>query len=341
MPGPRQRHRLHALAGRLALRRPRAHPPLPVGVIAVADDERERRAERPPVAQAGEHLDRVLLELLPRAAPVALLAAREVGVDRLPVEHEARGQPADDRHERGPVRLACGGQRERHEPKPKALRIASTGAGRPVQSCERRRALADERLVAVHDLAPSRPRGGDERGRPAVGAVGEVDDRLPRARLDEQLVAHRRRVHDQVGVRGVRRPFAAAREHPHLARQAGQQRLGGPAGADQADALGLDPGHDLLVGVEAEHAPVAEDERVDRLALGLVAELGRRLLVRDRHVRAGPAAPHGRLELVRLDLERDVLPVEPGRGEGGVLHPRRERLGHGLAEQRDARAPHP
>ena len=86
------------------------------------------------MAQAGEHLDRVLLELLPRAAAVALLAAREVGVDRLPVEHEARGQPADDRHERGPVRLAGRGQRERHEPKPKALRIASTGAGRPVQS---------------------------------------------------------------------------------------------------------------------------------------------------------------------------------------------------------------
>ena len=86
------------------------------------------------MAQAGEHLDRVLLELLPRAAAVALLAAREVGVDRLPVEHEARGQPADDRHERGPVRLAGCGQCERHEAKPKALRIASTGAGRPVQS---------------------------------------------------------------------------------------------------------------------------------------------------------------------------------------------------------------
>ena len=103
-------------------------------MIPVADDERERRAERPAVAQAGEHLDRVLLELLPRAAAVALLAAREVGVDRLAVEHEARRQPADDRHERGPVRLAGRAQRERHGSKPTALRIASTGAGRPVQS---------------------------------------------------------------------------------------------------------------------------------------------------------------------------------------------------------------
>jgi hypothetical protein len=32
------------------------------------------------------------------------------------------------------VRLACRAQRERHGTKPKALRITSTGAGRPVQS---------------------------------------------------------------------------------------------------------------------------------------------------------------------------------------------------------------
>ena len=70
--GPRQRDRLRPLALRLALGRPRAHPPRPVRVVAVADDERERRAERAAVAQAGEHLDRVGLDLLPRAAAVAL-----------------------------------------------------------------------------------------------------------------------------------------------------------------------------------------------------------------------------------------------------------------------------
>jgi hypothetical protein len=182
--------------------------------------------------------------------------------------------------------------------------------------------------------------GGDERGGPAVGAVGQVDHRLPGPRLDEQLVAHRRRVHDQVGVRGVRRPLAAAREDPHLAAQPGQQRVRGPARADQADAAGVDPGHDLPIRVEPEHAAVAEDERVHRVTLGLVAERGRRPLVWNRHVRAGPAPPQRRLELLRLDLERDVLPVEPGGGEGGVLHPRRERLGHRLAEQRHTPA-HP
>ena len=42
--------------------------------------------------KAGEHLDPVLLELLARAAPVALLAAAQVGVDRVALEDEARGQ---------------------------------------------------------------------------------------------------------------------------------------------------------------------------------------------------------------------------------------------------------
>src|SRR5262245_872656 len=70
---PRQRHRLRPLSGRLALRRPGAHPPRPVPVVDVADDERERRAERATVAESGEHLDAVLLDLLPRRAAVPLL----------------------------------------------------------------------------------------------------------------------------------------------------------------------------------------------------------------------------------------------------------------------------
>src|SRR6185437_14632017 len=106
----------------------------PVLVVEVADDERERRPQGAAVPQPGEHLDGVLLELLPRAAAVALLPTREVGVDRVTVEDEAGRQPADDRHERGPVRLAGGRERQRHASKPRALRIAPTGAGRPVQS---------------------------------------------------------------------------------------------------------------------------------------------------------------------------------------------------------------
>ena len=37
-----------------------------------------------------------------------------------------------------------------------------------------------------------------------------------------------------------------------------------------------------------------------------------------------------------LDWEYVALEVEPGHGEGGVLHPRRERLGHRFAQQRDS-----
>src|SRR5436190_15200050 len=101
--GTRERHLLRALALRLALGRPRAHPPRPVLVVAVPDDERERRAERATLAQAGEHLDLVRLDLLPGAAAVALLAPPQICVDRVAVEDEPRGQAADDRDERGPV----------------------------------------------------------------------------------------------------------------------------------------------------------------------------------------------------------------------------------------------
>ena len=131
--GAWQCHGLRALPGRLAVGRPRVHPPRPVLVVAVADDERERRSQRAPVPEPGEHLDLVLLELLARAAPVALLAAVQVGVDRGAVEREPGGQAGQDRHERRPVRLAGGGESERHAAERTAARMTSTGAGTPVQ----------------------------------------------------------------------------------------------------------------------------------------------------------------------------------------------------------------
>jgi hypothetical protein len=106
--GPRQRHRLCPLPVRLALGRPGAHPPRPVPVVAVADDERERRAERAPLPQPGEHLDLVGLDRLARAAAVALLAAAQVGVDLPALQLEPGRQARQDRDERRPVRLAGG-----------------------------------------------------------------------------------------------------------------------------------------------------------------------------------------------------------------------------------------
>ena len=112
--GPRERHRLRALPLRLALGGPGAHPPRPALVVAVRDDDCERRAERAPVPEPGEHLDAVLLDLLPRGASVALLAALQVGVDRLAVELEACGQALEDRDERGAVGFARGREPEGH-----------------------------------------------------------------------------------------------------------------------------------------------------------------------------------------------------------------------------------
>ena len=134
VPGTRQRDGLRALPGRLALRRPRAHPPGPVRVVAIAHDERERRTESAPVAETRQHLDHVLLQLLARAAPVALLPARKVGVDRSAVEHQPGGKAGQDRHQRRPVRLTRGHESQRHGSKPRALRITPTGASTPVQS---------------------------------------------------------------------------------------------------------------------------------------------------------------------------------------------------------------
>ncbi len=204
---------------------------------------------------------------------------------------------------------------------------------------ERARPLADERLETVDDLATRCPRGRDERRRTAVGAVGEVDHGLPRLGRDQQLVAHRCRVHDQVAAARIGRPLAAPGEDAHLPRQRGKQGPRRAARADQADLPRLDPGDDLHIGAEAEHAAVAEDQGVDGVALGLVAERDHGLLVRNGHVRTrvalGDESGDGGRQLLRRDVLRLIAPVEPGRLEGRVLHPRRERLGDGPPEQRD------
>jgi hypothetical protein len=72
-------------------------------VIRVADDKRERRPQRPAVPKASEHLRLVGLDLLARAAPVTLLAAPQIGVDRPAVENKTRRQTCDDGDESGPV----------------------------------------------------------------------------------------------------------------------------------------------------------------------------------------------------------------------------------------------
>jgi hypothetical protein len=103
MTGTRQMHFVD-----LGLYRPRVHPLLPVGVVAVGDEDGDRAAERAPMAQPGTNLDRVGLDLHSPAAPVAELAPRHVPIERLAVELEPGRHSLDDRDEPGPVRLARG-----------------------------------------------------------------------------------------------------------------------------------------------------------------------------------------------------------------------------------------
>ena len=99
--GPRQVDLLD-----LGVDRPRVHPLLPVRVVAVGDQQRDRAAERAAVADPRADLDRVLLDLHPAAAAVTELAPRHVAVERLAVDLEPRGQALDDRDQPGAVRFA-------------------------------------------------------------------------------------------------------------------------------------------------------------------------------------------------------------------------------------------
>ena len=109
MAGARQVH-----LGHLSRDRPRVHPLLPVGVVAVGDLQRDRAAERAPVPNAPGYGRRVALDLHPPAAAVPELAARHVGVDLLGVQLQAGRQALDDRGQAGPVGLAGGGEAQDH-----------------------------------------------------------------------------------------------------------------------------------------------------------------------------------------------------------------------------------
>jgi len=121
------------------------------GVVFVADSQIERTEAN--LEKTGRHRQihflgrksafaadqqyprrRVELELLPRAPPVALAPARQVPVDVRALEPKSGGEPGQDPDESRAVRLTCRREAQCHADKPRARRIASTGAGRPVQS---------------------------------------------------------------------------------------------------------------------------------------------------------------------------------------------------------------
>ncbi len=123
VPGPRQVD----LVGLEPLDRPGIHPLLPVGVVAVGDEDGDRAAEGAAVAHAGADLDGVGLDPHPPAAAVAELAPGHVAVERLAVELEPGRHALDDRHEPRPVRLPRGGETERrHRPPRLSARRSSS-----------------------------------------------------------------------------------------------------------------------------------------------------------------------------------------------------------------------
>ena len=88
------------------------HRGRPVGIVetAVAIANRHRQGTRrgAALANAGEHLDRVLLDALTPASSIAALAATEFRVDEAEVDRKAGGKTFDDRDHCRSVRLAGG-----------------------------------------------------------------------------------------------------------------------------------------------------------------------------------------------------------------------------------------
>ena len=89
------------------------HRLLPVHPVAIADQQRDRRAGGDAVADAGEDLGAVAFDLHAAAAAVAALAAAELSVERVDIELEARGHAVHGDDQRLAVRLASG-QKSQH-----------------------------------------------------------------------------------------------------------------------------------------------------------------------------------------------------------------------------------
>ena len=86
---------------------------LPIFPVAVFDAQRDRRADRFPVAHAREEFRLILLDSLASAAAISQLAAVQLAPDEIQVHRHARRQPGNPGDERLPVRLS-GGNESQH-----------------------------------------------------------------------------------------------------------------------------------------------------------------------------------------------------------------------------------
>ena len=108
-----------------------AHHLDPLRPLGVADAQRDGAAEAQAVADAAGDRELVLLELHPRAAAVAELATREIGLDRGARDGDAGGQALHDGDEFGAVRFAGREHAEHWSSLPRSpARIAASTAPR-------------------------------------------------------------------------------------------------------------------------------------------------------------------------------------------------------------------
>ncbi len=157
MAGPRARDdvRLGAIVGI------GGHPLDPILEVAILDDERDRTAERFAEADAGNRPHFVLFDQHSAAAAVALLAAREIGVDRANVDVEAGGHAFDRRHQFGAVRFT-GSQKTQHRFVSPPARIRPGGPPSPDSTRLDARAKAVDRSGKA---GSRRPGGSPHRSR--------------------------------------------------------------------------------------------------------------------------------------------------------------------------------
>ena len=181
---------------------------------------------------------------------------------------------------------------------------------------------------------PARPSAAPPPPLPSPGTGGR---RAPgRAELDEDLVALGR-VHDQVGVVDDGRPVGSPREPPRV--RAAPGRGGRPAAVSEDDGPLRRGAATIAASVDAPSIPPARTTSVftDSGLPGPQRRAAACLCGLVTFAPTKPSAPRpARVgQAVRRGRERHVRPVEPERGEGRVLHSRRERVLDGPAEDAD------
>ncbi len=110
------------------------HDLLPVLPVAIADQHRDRRADRLAGADAGQEFDGVLLDLHAAPAAVALLAPRELAVDVRRKQRQARRHSFENAHEGRAMRFTGGRETEDHAVNLSALPSVHVAAPRAARS---------------------------------------------------------------------------------------------------------------------------------------------------------------------------------------------------------------